>query len=79
MNLQQIFVAFLCITNEKRKKTKEVYRKQGEELLKQGKKEEAKKMFCKSLTITNEFFYQIIDFLKIKKIKFIIAPYEADA
>jgi len=44
-----------------------------------GKIEEAKKMFCKSLQITSKFFYEIIDFVKKKGIKFIIAPYEADA
>ena len=39
----------------------------GEKLLAEGKEEEAKKYFSRSLTIKKDFFYQIIDFLRFKK------------
>ncbi|KAI9488331.1 PIN domain-like protein [Zychaea mexicana] len=63
---------------ERRRRRTEALAK-GKELLKQGKQREATECFQHSIHVTPHMIQQVVKALNAKKIKHIVAPYEADA
>ncbi|CAD8124281.1 unnamed protein product [Paramecium sonneborni] len=66
-------------TEQMRKQIKQQNLIKGKELLQNGNTEEAKKYFQRCLKIRKKMMYTTFDVLRELDVKFIIAPYEADA
>ncbi|KAG2222316.1 hypothetical protein INT45_001579 [Circinella minor] len=66
-------------TVEERRRRRTEAMTKGKELLKQGRSQEATECFQHSIHVTPHMIQQVIKALKAKKIKHVIAPYEADA
>ncbi len=67
------------MTDEKRKKLKKENKAKADEHMQKGEIKEAKKYYSRSLHISKEMIYLVIDVLREMKIDCIVAPYEADA
>ncbi|ODV92528.1 hypothetical protein CANCADRAFT_17583, partial [Tortispora caseinolytica NRRL Y-17796] len=66
-------------TNAHRRDLRETAVAQARKHLQEGNPEEARKMFSRAISITPEMCYSLMQALKEEQIKFIVAPYEADA
>ncbi|KAH8553521.1 PIN domain-like protein [Umbelopsis sp. PMI_123] len=66
-------------TEEDRHTKREEYRAKGMEYLRTGERKKAFECFQKCVDVTPEMAYQVIKQLKNEKVKYVVAPYEADA
>lgn len=66
-------------TEQGRKKSREEGRELANRLLAEGKTDEAREAFQKAVDVTPEMAYQLIKALTLEKVRYLVAPYEADA
>ncbi|KAJ4471439.1 PIN domain-like protein [Lentinula aciculospora] len=66
-------------TEKEREKKKEQNVKRANELKDQGKESQAAELYAKCVDVTPQMAYQVIKALKVEKVQYIVAPYEADA
>lgn len=66
-------------TEMERELTRMKNKEKGDKLLKAGNKKLAMEYFMKSIDVTPSMAKAVIEFLKTEKLKFVVAPYEADS
>lgn len=66
-------------TEQGRKRSREEGRERANRLLAEGKVDEARDAFNKAVDVTPEMAYQLIKALRLEKVRYVVAPYEADA
>ena len=66
-------------TRNERAKNRNNWREKVAFLMKEGRPDEANRKFGESFTITSYIIQKIIESIKLYKIKYVIAPYEADS
>lgn len=67
------------VTEESRRRSRDEARDRGRRLLAEGKEEEAREWLAKSVDVTPEMAYQLIKALRLEKVRYVVAPFEADA
>ncbi|RHZ89360.1 hypothetical protein Glove_16g90 [Diversispora epigaea] len=66
-------------TEIKRREKRQEYRKLGQELYKEGRYDEALNTLAKTVDVTPEMAYNLIQALRAENVDYVVAPYEADA
>ena len=64
---------------EQRKKQREESRQQAEELLTKGENSHAQRKFMEAVEINSLMVYRLTQVLETMNVKYVVAPYEADA
>jgi exonuclease-1 len=67
------------LTNRRRREQRQAARAAGIEIEKTGNIEEATVQFQKCISVTHEMVLKVIEALKRERVKYVVAPYEADA
>eukprot|EP00826_Nyctotherus_ovalis_P029134 TRINITY_DN2297_c0_g5_i1.p1 TRINITY_DN2297_c0_g5~~TRINITY_DN2297_c0_g5_i1.p1 ORF type:complete len:339 (-),score=80.59 TRINITY_DN2297_c0_g5_i1:778-1755(-) len=66
-------------TEEARGRSRQLHRREGDELWNRGKREAAIRKYSEGIVITGTMAFELIKVLRRKSVEYVVAPYEADA